>query len=580
MLKDLSGLALSNLLRRKLRSYLTIIGVVIGITAVVALIGLGEGLNTFITGQFGLLGADTITIQAAGTGFGPPGAGAVNPLTTQELDRIKNIRGVGEAFGRVIESGEVRFNDEVDLSYIGSAPEGEDLDAFYDRINIEVQEGRLLRNGDRGKIIVGSEFGTEEQFGKPVQVGNKLIIEGQSYDVIGILEKKGSFITDTTILMMESDVRDLFDLGNDEIDAIAVGAAEGEDVNEVVERIERELRNERNLDEGEEDFTVQTSQQALQSLEQTLFAVQLFFYIIAGVSILVGGVGITNTMYTSVLERTKEIGTMKAIGAQNQDIFTVFTIESGFIGLLGGIIGSTLGVIFSHGAAFIGRTTTGLDLIQATTSPWLIFGALAFSFIIGTLAGILPAINASKLNPVDALRKMTTSTTLSKIRLHLKTYRDLFKYSISNLAHRKLRSGLMVLSIFIGVMAVFALMSFGRGLSSYVDTLAEDMGKDNLLVIPKTLGPPGLGDTSFDESDIEFLRNINGVAEAAPLSVDSALVTFRRDTTPFITFVIGIPTGPEKKTRRPDHHRRHRSGQRPQTRRSAQGHRRAPLFRT
>jgi putative ABC transport system permease protein len=171
------------------------------------------------------------------------------------------------------------------------------------------------------------------------------------------------------------------------------------------EDISKLLRKERNVKVGEEDFTVQTPQKTLETLKSTLFAIQLFVIIIAMISLLVGGIGIMNTMYTAVLERSKEIGIMKSIGARNSTIFVIFFIESGLLGMVGGIIGILLGLAFAYGLAFIGRVALGSELIQATISVWLLVGALAFSFILGTFFGVLPAYNASRLNPVDSLRK-------------------------------------------------------------------------------------------------------------------------------------------------------------------------------
>ncbi|MBI2659933.1 FtsX-like permease family protein [Candidatus Woesearchaeota archaeon] len=149
---------------------------------------------------------------------------------------------------------------------------------------------------------------------------------------------------------------------------------------------------------------MESPQQTLEALNSTLFAVQLFVYIIAAISLAVGGIGIMNTMYTSVLERTKEIGIMKSIGARNSAIFTIFFIESGLLGTVGGLIGIIFGMGFAYGISFVGRIILGSELIQASIDPLLVVGALLFSFVLGTLFGVLPAYQASKLNPVDSLR--------------------------------------------------------------------------------------------------------------------------------------------------------------------------------
>ena len=175
-------------------------------------------------------------------------------------------------------------------------------------------------------------------------------------------------------------------------------------INRIFTRIEKLLRKERDVEKGKENFVVESPEGMLESLDSTLFAVQIFIIIIALISLLVGGIGIMNTMYTSVLERTKEIGIMKSIGAKNYMIFNLFFIESGLLGMVGGIIGVALGLIFAYGLAAIGRAVLGVDLIQAKVSLTLIFSSLFFSFFMGTLFGVLPAIQASKLNPVDSLR--------------------------------------------------------------------------------------------------------------------------------------------------------------------------------
>ena len=190
---------------------------------------------------------------------------------------------------------------------------------------------------------------------------------------------------------------------DDSVNVIAVKVKELKIIDNVIRDIEKLLRKERDVKEGEEDFTVQSPQNILQTLDQTLFGVQLFISIIAFISIIVGGIGITNTMYTAVLERTKEIGIMKSIGATNQAIFSLFFIESGMLGMVGGIVGIIAGFILSHGFAFIGRLALGSELIKADIGIGLVLSALLFSFLVGLIAGTIPAYQASKKNPVDAL---------------------------------------------------------------------------------------------------------------------------------------------------------------------------------
>jgi len=396
--------ALNNLKRRRLRSWLTMIGIFIGIAAVVSLIGLGEGLRFAITSQFGFLGTDIMAVTATG-GFGPPGTGVVNPLTDKELDKIKSINGVEDAAGRLIEPGKLIFNRKAGFGYAASVPDGEGRKLIEHVTNMEAQKGRLLKDGDKDLVVLGSMFGEDDNpFGKAIVPGSKVIIQDKEFKVIGILEKKGNFQIDGTVFMNEDDLRDLVNRPGDDYDIIGVQFNQDADVNKIKADIEKGLRKVRDVKEGEEDFSVETPQSVLETVNSTLLAVQIFVYIIASISLLVGGIGIMNTMYTSVVERTKEIGIMKSIGAKNRTIFSFFFVESGFLGSVGGLVGAILGFLGATSLALIGRLALGSDLISARISPFLFLGAIFFSFIIGSFFGTLPAIRASKLNPVDALR--------------------------------------------------------------------------------------------------------------------------------------------------------------------------------
>jgi putative ABC transport system permease protein len=405
MLKDNFFIAFRSLSQRKLRSWLTMIGIFIGIAAVVSLIGLGEGLRGAIIGQFGFLGTDVLSIQASGIAFaGPPGSGVVNPLDVKLIDKLKKVNGVKAAFGRILETNKLEYDDQQHIGFTASIPLGSDRSTFERILNLETEKGRMLRDSDNNKVILGYGFSKDKEiFEKGVNVGDKVLINDKEFEVVGILENKGSFIFDSTVLMNVDEVLNLFGDDNS-VDIIAIQVNDENEIPQVRETIEKLLRKERNVKLGEEDFTVDTPQNAISSLNDTLFAVQLFVYIVSAISLVVGGIGIMNTMYTSVLERKKEIGIMKAIGARNSTIFTLFFIESGFLGMVGGVIGISLGLILAYGLAFIGKVALGSDLIQADVSLWLIFGSLSFSFILGTLFGVLPAIQAAKLQPVDALR--------------------------------------------------------------------------------------------------------------------------------------------------------------------------------
>lgn len=405
MLKDYFIYSVRNLRHRGLRSWLTMIGIFIGIAAVVSLIGLGEGLRVAIGSQFGFLGPDILSVQASGLAFaGPPGTAVVEPLNDKLADKISKINGVEAAFNRYIESVAMEFNDRQEIRFAASVPEGESRKIFETMVNLKAEKGRLLKEGDSKKAVLGNNFKEDSAFGKGVKVGDKILIKGIYFEVVGILEKKGSFIFDNNMLVNEQTIIDVIGAEKSKVNVIAVKVDDTSRLNEIKDGIEKLLRKERNAEKGEENFQVQSPQQILGTLNSALFAVQLFVYIIAGISLAVGGIGIMNTMYTSVLERTKEIGVMKSIGARNSAIFTIFFIESGLLGMVGGVIGITLGLIFAFGLSAIGRIALGSSLIQASVSPLLVFGALLFSFAFGTAFGVLPAYQASRLSPVDSLR--------------------------------------------------------------------------------------------------------------------------------------------------------------------------------
>lgn len=400
---DLFKLSLQNLSRRKLRAYLTMIGIFIGIAAVVALIGLGEGLRMAITAQFGFLGSDVLSVQASGMGMaGPPGTGAAEPLNDDLAKDLAKIPGVDTAINRYIKSGTLEFKDSFGIGFATNVPNGENRKTLNKLLNIKIGDGRNLKDGDTRKAVLGYNFKDKDGFG--VNVGDTILLQDKyKYEVVGIMEKKGSFIFDGMVLINEEQLLKDFD-DDGTVNVIAVKVQDEKEIAKVKERVEKFLRKERDVKEGEENFAVESPQSTLDSLNSTLFAVQLFVIMIASISLLVGGIGITNTMYTAVLERTKEIGIMKSIGATNFSIFRLFFYESGLLGLVGGGIGILIGLALAYGLAAVGRVALGGELIQAHVSPLLLIGALSFSFFVGVAAGLLPAYQASRKHPVDALR--------------------------------------------------------------------------------------------------------------------------------------------------------------------------------
>ena len=403
-LNEYFDLAFGNLKHRGLRSWLTMLGIFIGIAAVVSLISLGNGLQTAVMGQFGSLSFDKLTIQNKGTGFGPPGSTVVEKLNDHDLDVIKKVSGIKEILTRLIRVVKVEYNEVATYNYVADVPDSQELINFmYDSTNVKIEEGRLLRAGDRGKILLGADIASSEKYGKKIRVGAKLAINGKNFEVVGILKKSSSFQINSIFLMNVKDLENVLDI-KDEYDLIIVQVADKDKLEDVAKNIEDSLRGDRNLDAGKEDFSVQTPEQALSSVNTILSIINLIVVGIAAISLIVGGVGIANTMYTSVVERTKEIGIMKAIGARNSDIMWIFLIEAGLLGLVGGIVGALMGLSLAFIISYAASSFLGENLFTVSISYFLLFGSIAFSFGIGVMSGVFPALQASKLKIVDALR--------------------------------------------------------------------------------------------------------------------------------------------------------------------------------
>jgi len=404
MLKDYFLLALENLRHRGLRSWLTILGIFIGIAAVVSLISMGQGLQTAITGQFGTLSVDKLTIQNKGTGFGPPGSTVVEKLNDKDIEIIKNVEGVYRVIPRLIRVGSLEYNKISGFGYAADIPEDPDLmEIVYSSSNFEAEQGRLLKAGDKGKVLLGNNFLEMDDFEKEFRVGGKVKLNGKEFEIVGFLEKGSDFQTNSVVFVMSRDLEELLGIDN-EYDLIVAQVRDKDEIEEVAGEIKRKLRDSRNEKIGEETFTVETPLQALESVNTILEIINLIVIGIAAISLFVGGIGIANTMYTSVLERTREIGIMKAIGAQNKDILIIFLIESGLLGLVGGVAGAIIGLGGAMGIAEIANQTLGGNLFTVAISYPLLIGAVLFSFLVGILSGVFPALQASKLNVVDALR--------------------------------------------------------------------------------------------------------------------------------------------------------------------------------
>jgi putative ABC transport system permease protein len=399
------GFASKNLRRRGIRSWLTLVGIFIGIAAVIALITLGTALRMAVIGQFGISSTEVITVQAGGmNNYGPPGSGVVKSLTIQDAEAIGKLDTVEIAVGRKIEYVKAEFNNKQEISYSASLPEGKARDFIYKTLDVKTAEGRLMKDGDSGKVMLGNRFLDKDKngFGKEIHAGDKILIQGKKFEVVGILDRKGSFIIDQVIIVNEKDLKDLIGYG-DKTDIIAVKIKNKDLMDKAKADIEKLMRQRRDVKIGEEDFDVATPQAALATVNSILNGIQIFIIIIASISIIVGAIGIINTMTTAVLERKKEIGIMKSIGARNSAIFFLFCFESGLLGIVGGAMGIIAGLIFGYVGVFSINYFLGTQA-KINLNLWLIFFTLFGSFLIGSIAGVIPALRAARQNPVEALR--------------------------------------------------------------------------------------------------------------------------------------------------------------------------------
>jgi len=401
MIKDFIIFSVEGMKKRQLRSILTMIGIFIGIAAVVSLISLGQGLNTAISDQFEKMGGDKIIIMpGSGEAFG---TFSTEKLTQKDLDVVRKTNGILDATEMLYSTKKIKFNDESLNTFIIGLPTDESSKIVTDMEGFKVEKGRNLKDGDAAKIIVGWRLWNDDFFDKSVNLRDKLEINGQSFEVIGLMKRIGNPQDDSQVYVSIEEARELF-AQPDEINFIYAQVKKGYLPEDVAEDVKKELRDSRNEKEGEESFSVQTFENILNTFNSIFSIVQAVLIGIAAISLLVGGIGIMNTMYMSVMERTKEIGVMKAIGAKNSHILQIFLIESGIYGLIGGTIGIIIGIGIAKLVEIIAFNYLGSDLLKAQISISLISLALAFSFVVGALSGIAPAYRASRMNPVEALR--------------------------------------------------------------------------------------------------------------------------------------------------------------------------------
>lgn len=407
--------ALESLNGNKLRSGLTVLGIVIGVAAVIAMLAVGRGAEDAITGSINSIGTNLIFVFSGSPDQnqgGPPGRSSnqnIRPLTLADAEALRDqfaapsVEAVAPAIqgnGTLVFSGE---NSTTTIS--GVTPE------YASVRNMQIAEGEFINEehllGRMSVVVLGPEtavalFGHADGI-----VGETVRIEGQPFRVIGVLTPKGggafgsednaAYIPFTT-----AQARLTRREARNEVDVIFVQAASAEQVPDAVEEISNIIRQRHRTGVGQDDFTVFTQQDFLATFSTITGVLTIFLGGVAGISLLVGGIGIMNIMLVSVTERTREIGLRKALGARKKDILLQFLTESSLLSLFGGFIGIILGwlisLIVGQVAASSGTNFTpavGLDAVLLSTG---------FAAAIGLFFGIYPASRAANLEPVEALR--------------------------------------------------------------------------------------------------------------------------------------------------------------------------------
>jgi len=396
-MRNLPKFVIQNLRRRKLRSWLTIIGIIVGVLAIVSLMSLSQGLKDNITKEFDKLGAQKITITSKASFLG--GQGNIG-LSEDDIRELRKISELQDVIG-TISSGLVINYNNTDKFFTVNGYDPTQMDKIFTQNNLELLKGRFPGSQKAKEIVVGYDFygNYENVFNKKVDVGTTLQINSENYTVVGIIKDTGSSQSNKNCYMPIETLRKITGSDPKSVDIIYAIVKKGQNLDLVGTKIENKLERFR----GSKDFTVITPTQANQNQQDMLNIVSIVVIGIASISLLVGGIGIMNSMYTSVLERRKEIGVMKAIGAKTNDILNMFLLEAGLIGLIGGILGTIGGFLLAFAVNAVGKQL-GADLAIAFNLQ-IILIALGFSFVIGLISGFLPAYRASKQEAVDALHE-------------------------------------------------------------------------------------------------------------------------------------------------------------------------------
>ena len=388
----------------KLRSFLTILGIVIGVAAVIALMSIGRGAEALIISNIESMGSDLININPGARTFGGVRSAAVNTLTMEDAEAIAEqvpyISAVAPSYSSNLQL--VVGSENMNTPVSGVPPE------YMQVNNLEIANGTFFSEADyqRGtKVAVLGSNVKETLFGDADPIGQQMRMGSIIVRVIGVLESKGGIMgsSDDAIFipltaMQQTVAQPRTAQGERVVSSISLTVSDEEQAGYVVAEITSLLRARHQLGPlDDDDFSVMSMEEIASTLSEAIGTMTLLLGAIAAISLLVGGIGVMNIMLVSVLERTREIGIRKALGARERDIWGQFLIEAAFLTFTGGIIGVILGWAVSYLISSTGLLTT-------VVSADIVILAVSVSVGIGLFFGFYPAWNASRLNPIEALR--------------------------------------------------------------------------------------------------------------------------------------------------------------------------------
>lgn len=379
-------LVLKFVAHRRLRSFLTTLGVAIGVALVFSLVSINQGMLAYISDTMDELGSDLVMVMPKGL-LGGGGFGTA--FSQDEVDALERLYFVESAMGFAMGNLPAKIKgQDVNLMILGT--DDGITNMFGDISSFEIERGRDFTANERKKLVIGYNIARDHNLGP----GSQIEINGEKYRVVGVMSQVGNSQDDSQVYMH---IDDFAEITGRESEYIMIYLNTKEPKVEVIERTLERIR-------GREDFEVSTSEDLMETVNQVLGVLNAVFMAVASISILVGSVGVANTMYMAVAERTREIGIMKAIGATEQDILTIFLLESGLLSLIGGLFGTVLGYGLAKGIGYAAAVGAGMLALQPIFSLELVFWSGFMAFVVGVLSGVFPARYASKLEPVQALR--------------------------------------------------------------------------------------------------------------------------------------------------------------------------------